>query len=59
MNRMSLGDGLDDVNILDSAADKVNQNVISRYQSMMINEEQHLINDDQIIAKKDLQDPES
>ena len=44
---MSLGEGLDDVNILDSAADKMNQNVIPRYQLMIINDEQHLIHDDQ------------
>ena len=44
---MSLCEGLDDVNLLDSAADKLNQNVILRYQSMIINDEQHLINDDQ------------
>ena len=44
---MSLGKGLDDVNLLDSAADKMNQNVISRCQSMMINEDQHQINDDE------------
>ena len=42
---MSLGEGLDDVNLLDSAADKINQKVISRYQSRIINDEQHLIND--------------
>ena len=44
---MSLGVGSDDVNLLDSAADKMNQNVISRCQSMMTNEEEYLINDDQ------------
>ena len=44
---MSLGEGLDDVSLLDSAADKINQKVISRYQSRIINDEQHLINDDQ------------
>ena len=44
---MSLGEGLDDVNLLDSAADKVNQNVIPRYQLMIINDEQNLIHDDQ------------
>ena len=44
---MSLGEGLDDVNLLDSAADKMNQNVKPRYQSMTINDEQHLIHDDQ------------
>ena len=44
---MSLGEGLDDVNLLDSAADKMNQNVKPRYQSMIINDEQHLIHDDQ------------
>ena len=44
---MSLGEGLNDVNLLNSGADKMNQNVISRYQSMMINEKQHLINDDE------------
>ena len=46
-SRMSFGKGLDDVNLLDSAADKMNQNAISRCQSMMINEKQHLINQDQ------------
>ena len=44
---MSLGEGLDDVNLLDSAAGKVNQNVIPRYQLMIINDEQNLIHDDQ------------
>ena len=44
---MSLGVGSDDVNLLDSAADKMNQNVISRCHSMMTNEEEYLINDDQ------------
>ena len=44
---MSLDEGLDGINLLDSAADKMNQNVILKCQSMMINEEQHLINDDQ------------
>ena len=47
VSRMSLGKRLDYVNLLDSAADKMNQNVISRCQSMMINEEQHLINDNE------------
>ena len=47
VSRISFGKGLDDVNLLDSTADEVNQNVISRCQSMMINKEQHLINDDQ------------
>ena len=41
------GEGLDDVSLLDSAADKMNQNVISRYQLMISNDEQYLINDDQ------------
>ena len=44
---MSLGEGLDDVNLLDSATDKMNQNVIPRYQLMIINDEQHLIHEDQ------------
>ena len=44
---MSLGEGLDDVNLLDSAADKMDQNVKPRYQLMIINDEQHLIHDDQ------------
>ena len=47
VTRMSLGEGLDDVNLLDSATDKMNQNVMSRCNSMMINEEQQLINNDQ------------
>ena len=38
---------MDNVNPLNSVADKMNQNVILRSQSMMNNEEQHLINDDQ------------
>ena len=36
---MSLGEGLDDVNLLDSATDKMNQNVIPRYQLMIIRDE--------------------
>ena len=44
---MSLGKRLDDVNLLGSVVDKMNQNVMSRCQSMMIKEEQHLINDDE------------
>ena len=44
---MSLGEGLDDVSLLDSATDNMNQNVIPRYQSMIINDEQHLIHDEQ------------
>ena len=40
---MPLGKGLDDVNLLDSAADMMNQNVVSRCQSLIINEKQHLI----------------
>ena len=40
---MSLGERFVDVNLLDSAADKMNQNVISICQSMVNNEEQHLI----------------
>ena len=44
---MSRGKGLGHVNLLDSAADKMNQNVISRCQSMMIDEEQHWISDGQ------------
>ena len=47
VSRMSLGKRLDDVNLLGSVVDKMNQNVMSRCQSMMINEEQHLINDDE------------
>ena len=35
-----LGKGFDDVNLLDSVADKMNQNVISKCQSMIINEEE-------------------
>ena len=38
---------LNDFSLLDSATDKMNQNVISRYQSMIINEEQNLITNDQ------------
>ena len=44
---MSLGERFVDVNLLDSAADKMNQNVISTFQSMVNNEEQHLINNDE------------
>ena len=40
---MSLGERFVDVNLLDSAADKMNQNVISICQSIVNNEEQHLI----------------
>ena len=43
---MSFRKGLDDANLLDLGADKMYQNVISRCQSMIINEKQHLINDD-------------
>ena len=43
---MSFRKGLDDANLPDLGADKMNQNVISRCQSMIINEKQHLINDD-------------
>lgn len=32
---------------MDSEADKMNENMLPRSQSVMINEEQHLINDDQ------------
>ena len=47
VSRISFRKGLDDANLLDLGADKMNQNVISRCQSMIINEKQHLINDDQ------------
>ena len=46
LSRISLGDRLDDVSLLDSVADKMNQNVMSRSKSITIIEEQHLINDD-------------
>ena len=47
ISRIPLGERIDDVNLLDSAADKMSLNVIPRYQPMIINDEQHLIHDDQ------------
>ena len=57
---MSLGEGLDDVNLLDSAADKINQNIVFLMKVHVpsglskVEEKQQF----QIIVKKDLQDPE-
>ena len=60
VSKMSLGEGLDVVNLLDSTADKINQKIVFLMKVHVLSglskvEEKQQF---QIIVKKDLQDPE-